>query len=343
MISVVSTAQAAAATVAMPAHQPGDIIIVSVRRANNTAATIPTASGTVPNYVRPAALTGAGTNTLAQTTVWFQATASNHTTGTFTNGNHIVIIVLRSDNPLADFTIGAVVNANGNNDTTQAWPALTLTYRDGTSMGVRIGSRGASGHANLGSPPAAGWTNRINSPATGAFFLSGHTRGELDANIPADTVSGLTQAAWRAHTIEVIEHVPIVIPDPPSNVVVTPGVRSARVEWTPGDAGNGVIAQHTVTPRIQGTAQTPVVVPMPDTSVVVTGLEERVQYTFTVTATNEVGTSAPSAPSRVITPLPETPARGWDGEDWQGATTRGWTGVDWRRYKVWTGERWRGF
>ena len=58
----------------------------------------------------------------------------------------------------------------------------------------------------------------------------------------------------------------------------------------------------TVTPYVGGVAQTAVNVDASATSTTVTGLKNGTTYTFKVTSTNAVGTSAPSAASSAVTP-----------------------------------------
>ncbi|TDQ00276.1 fibronectin type III domain-containing protein [Labedaea rhizosphaerae] len=101
----------------------------------------------------------------------------------------------------------------------------------------------------------------------------------------------------------------LTAPSAPSNVTAVAGNASATVSWSaPGDGGSP-ITSYTVTPYIGSVAQSPVTV-AGATNTQVTGLTNGTPYTFTVTATNAVGTSPPSAASTVVTPSP-TPAPGF--------------------------------
>jgi hypothetical protein len=79
------------------------------------------------------------------------------------------------------------------------------------------------------------------------------------------------------------------------------------VSWTaPSSNGGSAITSYTVTPYIGSTAQTPVTVTgsPPATSTTVTGLTNGTAYTFTVSATNVIGTGPASTPSNAVTPTP---------------------------------------
>jgi hypothetical protein len=98
-------------------------------------------------------------------------------------------------------------------------------------------------------------------------------------------------------------------PGTPTAVVASAGNASAVVSWTAPSTGGSPITSYTVTPFDGAAPQTPVTVSgnPPATSVTVNALTNGTAYTFAVTATNAIGTSAPSAPSSAITPGTASP------------------------------------
>jgi Galactose oxidase-like, Early set domain/Fibronectin type III domain/Glyoxal oxidase N-terminus len=91
-------------------------------------------------------------------------------------------------------------------------------------------------------------------------------------------------------------------PAAPTGVSAAPGNASATVSWTAPSDGGSPITSYTVTPYVGSTAQTPTTVDGNATSTPISGLTNGTTYTFTVTATNSVGTSPPSSPSNSVTP-----------------------------------------
>ncbi len=123
---------------------------------------------------------------------------------------------------------------------------------------------------------------------------------------------------------------PPTAPSAPSSVAATAGNGSATVSWTAPDNGGSLITSYTVTPYVGSTAGTPVTVAnqSPSASTTITGLTSGTTYTFTVSATNSVGTSAASAPSNAVTPqaqaAPNAPT-GVSAVAGSGSATVSWT------------------
>jgi RHS repeat-associated protein len=97
-------------------------------------------------------------------------------------------------------------------------------------------------------------------------------------------------------------------PTPPRSVSAVGGAGSATVSWTsPYLSGGAAITQYTVVSSPDGVTTTTAGA----TTATVSGLRTGVAYTFTVTATNLVGTSAASAPSSPVTTLGGTGSSEW--------------------------------
>jgi hypothetical protein len=99
---------------------------------------------------------------------------------------------------------------------------------------------------------------------------------------------------------------PPTVPGQPTNVSAAAGNGSATVSWTAPSNGGSVITGYTVTPYIGTTAQPTTVVSGSATSATVNGLTNGTSYTFTVTATNAVGSGQASTASNSVTPSAQT-------------------------------------
>jgi hypothetical protein len=96
---------------------------------------------------------------------------------------------------------------------------------------------------------------------------------------------------------------PAVVPGSPTGVTVRSGSGDVTVSWSVPDDGGSPLTSYTVTPYIGAAAQTPDTSPASTPSQVVGGLTDGTAYTFTVTATNAVGSGAPSGHSPPATPV----------------------------------------
>jgi hypothetical protein len=134
--------------------------------------------------------------------------------------------------------------------------------------------------------------------------ISGLAAGTYDATVTVTPSEGPAQTV----SVTLVLNPAPTAPATPTNVAAVPGNTSAVVTWTAPSNGGSPITSYLVTPYVGATAQTTTTVTgsPPATSVTVGGLKNGTAYTFTVVATNALGSSPPSNPSAAVTPTQTT-------------------------------------
>jgi Zn-dependent metalloprotease len=164
--------------------------------------------------------------------------------------------------------------------------------------------------ASTGGSPITGYTVTA-SPGGGTATTTGATAAVVTGlangtsyrfTVTATNAIGTSPASAASSAV-----IPKTTPSAPTSVVATPGGARATLSWTaPVRNGGSKITRYTVTVSPGGRTATTTGA----TKATVTGLTSDTSYTFTVIATNVVGSSPESLPSTAVTPLtaPSAPA-----------------------------------
>ena len=199
--------------------------------------------------------------------------------------------------PTAPLAPTGVVASAGNASASVSWTAPANGGSPITSYTVTpfVGSTAQTPVTVSGNPPATSVTVGGLTNGTAYTFTVTATNA-IGAGPPSASSNAVTPSAPTA-------------PLAPTGVVASAGNASASVSWTAPANGGSPITSYTVTPFVGSTPQTPVTVSgnPPATSVTVGGLTNGTAYTFTVAATNAIGTGAPSAASSAVTPGTASP------------------------------------
>jgi hypothetical protein len=214
-----------------------------------------------------------------------------------------------------NFSDGGItgVNKNASNLKVRAVRTFsgTLTIPDSpTGVTATAGDRQAT--VSFTAPPNDG-----GSPITKYVAISnrgGRYTSLSQAGSGAITVTGLTNGVAYTFTVTAINAIgtsvasavsnsvtPSTVPDAPTGVTATAADRQATVSFTaPLSDGGSPITRYTATSSPGGI--TGALSQVGSGAIIVRGLTNGVSYTFTVTATNETGTSVASDASNIVTP-----------------------------------------
>ena len=186
----------------------------------------------------------------------------------------------------------------GSNTATISYWVTSYSFQ--TGLVDAVGSAAHPLHADLLNPPLTAFSTTGTLPARG---LAGDTltvKADLaraGANPRLLLLQHLNALSSKAEVVSVRKYVP---PGAPTGVAGRAGNRQVTVSWrAPANPGFSAISRYTVTSSPGGKTCTAT---PPTTSCTVGGLTNGTAYTFTVTATNTVGTSVPSARSAAVTP-----------------------------------------
>jgi subtilisin family serine protease len=229
---------------------------------------------------------------------------------------------------ISDGVTVAVAAGNSNADACATSPArvssaLTVGATDSSDTRATFSNFGSC--VDIFAPGVSitsDWNNGSTSVISGTSMASPHVAGVaavLLSQSPAMTPSEITTKVIGLSTSGVVANAGsgspnrllylststnvAVTPSAPSNVTATALSRGATLSWTKGADGGSPLTGQTITIYRGATRVGALSVSAAATSAKVTGLKQGWTYSFTVNASNAVGTSAESARSNLITAL----------------------------------------
>lgn len=259
-----------------------------------------TLSGTTATVSWTASSSGLGiTYSVASTPAGFSCSVAAPTTtcniSGLTSGTSYTFKVTATN------TAGATASVNSNAVTPDTAPGaptitgitpgvgeLTVAFTAGTNSGTSLTKYQYS------TDGGSNWSNFATNSTTSPQVITGLTSGtSYDVKLRAfNTMAGDASATVTA--------VPGLAPGAPTSVTAVAGAGAATITWTAPSSNGGVaISTYTAT---SSTGNKTCTVNSPTTTCTVSGLTNGQSYTFTVTATNSIGTSVTSSASSSVTP-----------------------------------------
>lgn len=193
-VEFVEANHSATTTVTIPTHAVGEIIVIFAY--HNNASTIPnkpSASGTVPAWVDID--TNGGVDNNASRTAYFVASATNHTSGTWTGAGGMIAVVLRGQ---GGTPIGGHAESGGNDVNNSIAPAVTLADSAGDSVLLHFFGARQTGSVIWSAAPA-GYVKRADGTST-CLITKGTTTTDGAVTQPHGTN---TLAGYRGATVEI--------------------------------------------------------------------------------------------------------------------------------------------
>ena len=191
-----------------------------------------------------------------------------------------------------------------------------------TAPGAPTGVAGTAGNASVAlnwTAPADNGGSAITSYRITPFVgTTAQTPIDTGSATTSSTITGLTNGTAYTFKVAATNGVgtgtpstasdPVTpaaptVPGAPARPAAAAGDKSVTVTWTaPSSDGGSAITGYRITPFAGSTAQTPIDTGSTSLSRTITGLTDGTAYTFTVAATNAIGTGAASPASAAVTP-----------------------------------------
>lgn len=204
-VSFVGSASAEATSVTLPSHQAGDLIVIFAGRTGSTG--IPS----VPAGWRFAAQSsGSGVTppAIAASVGWKIAASSAETSGTWTNADMVLAVVVRDDANL--LVIGGIGKTTGLSTTVNYQPLLANSGQSiqgmrWTSSYVLLPVMATSNTSDIDTPPTASTSKIVSLAGTAAIEMAIHRTNTEVASFASTNYTANESVRYATWTIEILD------------------------------------------------------------------------------------------------------------------------------------------
>jgi len=187
----------ATTSVTLPTHAVGNIIVMMASSTSNLP-TAPSASGTVPTWTTIRA-TGYfdGLYPIEFRVAYAIATATNHTSGTWTGANRLIAAVFSGNRTSSPIGANAFTGSDAPSSAAMNAPAITLTDTAGTSAIVQFWTQGFIANFSSTTVPS-GYTKRFGG------FLQMFSTKDITTSDGVVNITGPQSIPWGAVQFEIL-------------------------------------------------------------------------------------------------------------------------------------------
>lgn len=182
-------------SISLPAHAIGDdIYIWAFNLTNTNGIAKPGAGGTVPDWLDID--NNAGANNCQSRDAHVVATATNHTSGTWTWATHMIAVVLRGQN---DTPVGGHDESGGSSNSDLIAPSVTMGDTSGNSLLFHaFGCTIITAWQTI-----SGYTRQVYSGTSGNPGVCLYTKNSTTSDGSLTSSSGSFGCGYRGATVEV--------------------------------------------------------------------------------------------------------------------------------------------
>lgn len=205
-VSFVGSASAEAASLTLPAHQAGDLILIFAGRTGSTG---PPSVPSGWRFATQSGVSGATPPSLAASIGWKIAASSAETSGTWTSASMLLAAVIRDDANL--LVIGGIGKTTGGPTTTVNYQPL-LANSGQSIQGMRFASSyillpvmATSNTSDIDTAPTASTTKIVSLAGTAAIEMAIHRTNAEVASFASTNYTANESVRYATWTIEVLD------------------------------------------------------------------------------------------------------------------------------------------